>query len=167
MKITFTEKNQKFNNKTLFIISSTHEGKLFHAQKDTFSHIETIDVDFMPYPDKHGQLTKSSPSGNLQKAGMVYERDNEEEISEYIENISLKAQEYISHNDENILRLVVTAPASIHKELEEKLMDTLHNVHLKDVYLVDANYIKNTLGDIISILDKKDFEELLLTKNIK
>ncbi|MCI5051369.1 MAG: hypothetical protein MRY57_03600 [Candidatus Pacebacteria bacterium] len=163
----FTQSKQKFNNNTLCVVSSTHEGKLFHLDKNTSQFVDDISVELLPYPEKHGQLSKTSPSGNLQKTGMVYERDNEEEIAEYITLVSEKIQDFVKNNDEDIYHLIIMAPASIHKNFQSKILDTLHNIHLKDIYLIDGNYLKIPFDETLSILDGKDFEQNLIASEIK
>jgi ABC-type oligopeptide transport system substrate-binding subunit len=166
MKSQFTKENEKYNNETLVIISSTHSGDIHHILNNTVDHIESINIKLVPYPEKHGQLTQSGKNGNLQSSGMVYERDYEEEISEYIKTITQSIQDYIKTHDNSITRMIVAAPASIHSELSDALLDTLHNVHLFEISLIYGNYTKTPLQDALSILDGKEINANILMKNI-
>lgn len=167
MKSKFTEKNQKFNEKTLLLISSTHSGSIYSILGKKVKLIDSISIDLIPYPEKHGQLTKSGKNGNLQSSGMVYERDYKEEVSDYIQKITSLIQNYIKEHDNSVTRMIIAAPASIHSELSDTLLDNLHNIHLLEVSLVEGNYTNNSLEDIFNILNNKNMDDHVLVKNIK
>jgi hypothetical protein len=167
MKSQFTQENQKYNNETLVVISSTHAGGIYHIGNNTVKHITSIEIDLIPYPEKHGQLTKSGKNGNLQSSGMVYERDYKEEVSEYIKIVTQSVQDYIKAHDHSVTRMIVAAPASIHSEFSTKLLDTLHNVHLFEITLIEGNYTNTPLQDTLSILDTKNLEANILMQNIR
>ena len=167
MKPQFTKENEKYNSKTLVVISSTHSGDIHHVLNNIVGHIESVKIDLIPYPEKHGQLTQSGKNGNLQSSGMVYERDYKEEISEYIKTITQSIQDYIKTHDNSVTRMIVAAPASIHSEFSAKLLDALHNVHLSEISLIDANYSKTPLQEALSIIDGKDLNSNILVQNIR
>jgi len=159
MSELFTGDKQKFNNETLLLVSTTHSGDIYSLQKNKIQHLETVDIDLRPYPEKHGQMTSSSSSGNLQSAGMVYERDHEEEIKEYLEKIGSELQGYIKKHDDEILRILVTVPAKIKGNLHDAIKDHLHNVHINDMYIIEGNYGNMPTPELISILNTKDIAE--------
>ena|GEM_PF-5756545 len=159
MMQAFTGDKQKFNNQTLLVVSTTHSGDIYTFQKNKLEHKKSVDVNLRPYPEKHGQLTSSSPSGNIQKAGMVYERDHEEEISEYITAMSEAIQNYLKEHDEDILRMLVTVPSQIKGDFTEAMKNTMHNVHINDLHVIEGNYGKLPHEQLISIIDSKDLSE--------
>jgi hypothetical protein len=155
----FTGDKQKFNHQTLLVVSTTHSGDIYTLQNNTLQHVESVDVDLRPYPEKHGQLTSSSPSGNLQKAGMVYERDHEKEIEEYIDTMAQSIQSYLKEHDEEVLRILVTVPSQIKTAFIKNMKDYMHNIHINDLHVIEGNYGNLPLDQLISIIDSKNLSK--------
>lgn len=154
-KTFFTESHQKFNDHSLIVISSTHGGEMYHLDRSQLTHIDSIKVELIPYPEKHGLLSSAGKDGTLQKSGMVYERDYEEEINEYIEKVSQAIQHYIKDHDEEIRNVIISSPAQVKGKFEEELKSKLHNVHISEIHFVEGNYSKMEITETLEVINKK------------
>ena len=129
--------------KTLFVVLGTQEGKFYLASEGEINEVEHIKVPNQTYSDKEGHFEKRG-HGNFYGSGSVEEEKDYNVEKKFSKTVSEKLQEYQNNKSFDVINLFV--PSHLKKYIEE---DWGVDLQKKVENHIDGNYVSENPIELI------------------